>query len=163
MKGFQVGVFNQRQSESGGKQRTQLRNTRWRTRAASVFYKKPETSDNDDKAVASGDWKQFHLFNFEEQKLILLRENQNTFSGEEKKKKRNHFDGIAKINQAECKSEWATKGVQATGAGRDSQRGRTQTHLVFRRGKERGKEKSCSLWCVLSRTPDCPSAAIRVS
>ena len=44
-------------------------------------------------------------FNFEEQKLILLRRNKNTFSVE----KRNHFNCIAKINQAEGKSDPATK------------------------------------------------------
>lgn len=55
-----------------------------------------ETSDNEDQAVASAAWKQFDLCNFEEQKRILLRRNQNTFSVE----KRNHSNGIAKINQA---------------------------------------------------------------
>ena len=70
-----------------------------------IILKKQKPNDNEDKAVAFGGWKQFGLFNFEEQKLILLRRNQNTFSVE----KRNHFNCIAKINQAECKSDLATK------------------------------------------------------
>lgn len=60
--------------------------------------------------MAYARWKQFDLFNFEEQKLILLRRNQNTFSVE----KRNHFNCIAKINQAEGKSDLTT---QAKGKG----------------------------------------------
>lgn len=71
----------------------------------SITFKKQKTNDNEDKAVAFGGWKQFDLFNFEEQKLILLRRNKNTFSVE----KRNHFNCIAKINQAEGKSDPATK------------------------------------------------------
>lgn len=49
-----------------------------------IVFKKQKTGYNGDKAVAFGDWKQFDLFNFEEQKLILLRRNQNTFSVEKK-------------------------------------------------------------------------------
>lgn len=50
---FQVSIFNQRRSESG-KGRTQPRDTH-RELALHHFYRKPETSDNEDKAVISGD------------------------------------------------------------------------------------------------------------
>lgn len=51
----------------------------------SFIFKKWKTSGNEDKAVAFGGWKQFDLFNFKEQKLILLRRNQNTFSVKKKR------------------------------------------------------------------------------
>lgn len=63
--------------------------------------------------MAFGGWKQFDLFNFEEQKLILLRRNQNTFSVE----KRNHFNCIAKINEAESKLDLATNKNSGQGKG----------------------------------------------
>lgn len=80
----------------------------------SFIFKKWKTSDHEDKAVAFGGWKQFDLFNFKEQKLILLRRNQNTFSV---KKKRDHFNCIAKINQAESKWDLTTKKHRPTKQG----------------------------------------------
>lgn len=104
------------------------------------FFKKRETSDNEDKAVAFGGWKQFDLFNFEEQKLILLRRNQNTFSVE----KRNHFNYIAKINQAEGKLDPATKKNSGQGdRGRRLKGGRNakQQILFFKKTREERESK----------------------
>lgn len=106
----------------------------------SFILKKWKTSDHEDKAVAFGGWKQFDLFNFKEQKLILLRRNQNRFSV----KKRDHFNGTAKINQAESKLDLTTKkntGQQNGGKRIRGRRNAKQQILFFKkRRKERERE-----------------------